>query len=314
MSKVEIVSAGLLCADIIVKPVDKLPETGTADVVERLEISCGGCALNTGIILKKLGLSVALIGKVGEDTFGDFLICQVNQFGFNSQDVKSDPGNQTTSALVMISSSGERSFMYVPGSSERLSFQDFDFDLIAQAEMLHIGGIMKLTDLKAAEVFEKAKGLGIVTSLDTDWDASGKWLELIEDSLAYTDIFLSNMEEAKLISNEETPHEISRFFLNRGIKTLVLKMGEKGCYIRTPNDEYTIPAYKVKVVDTTGAGDAFVAGFLAGYRKGWDLEKCGKFANACGALCTTEIGTIHGIRDLSSTLTFMETAKKMDQA
>ena len=307
--KVEIISSGLLCADIVVKPVERLPEAGTAGVVETIELSCGGCGLNTAIVLKKLGVSAGIIGKIGRDTFGDHLAREIEAFGLDARGIKRDPDTRTTSALVMVLPSGERSFLYAPGgSSEMISLDDFDFELIGQAGILHVGGIMKLTSLDVAEVFKRAKDLGVVTSLDTDWDTSGKWLERIEGCLRHTDIFLPSREEAMLISRRQTPRQIGEFFLAYGIETFVLKLGEGGCYVRTASDELTLPAYAVDVLDTTGAGDAFDAGFLAGRLKGWDVEKCARFANACGALCTTRIGTSAGIETMEAVLAFMEEA------
>jgi sugar/nucleoside kinase (ribokinase family) len=306
MDNIDIISLGQIVADIIVKPVGQFPEVGRADIVEKIELRCGGCALNTAIILNKLGLKAGVIGKVGDDMFGNFLISQINKFELNTRGVKRESSINTSSAIVMISSGGERSFLYSPGGNEELSFNDIDFDLIVRSKILHIGGIMKLVQLKPAKVLRKAKELGITTSMDTDWDVQGKWIDLIESSLPHTDIFISSIDEARLISKKETPYEISQFFLSYGIKIAVLKMGEDGCYVKTQDEMLTLPVFKVDVVDTTGAGDAFAAGFLAGYHKGWSIEKAGRLANACGALCATEIGTTDGIKTLQETLRFMK--------
>jgi len=307
MNNLKIISLGQLVADVVVLPVDGLPPSGTARIVERIELRGGGCGLNTASILAKLKISTGVVGKIGRDDFGNFLLDQMKNYHLDTRGVKQDRNVRTSSAIVAISPSGERSFLYAPGGNEALICEDIDWDLIARANILHIGGIMKLTNLRTACVLKKAKQLGVATSLDTDWDTSGQWLKLIEDCLPHTDIFLPSLDEAQLISGKEHPDQIAEFFLRYGIKVFVLKMGERGCFIRTPSDRFQIPAFKVKVVDTTGAGDAFVAGFLAGYQKGWDLEKCGRLANACGGLCTTKIGTTDGIIGWVETVSFMET-------
>ncbi len=310
MAQNDIISLGQLVADVVVKPIKGLPASGTAKTVERIELRCGGCGLNTAILLKKLGVSVGMVGKVGRDVFGEFLLNQVRSLGLDAMGVKQDPAVRTSSVIVLISPSGERSFLYAPGGNESLTFDDIDFNRIRRAKILHIGGIMKLSSLDAARVLKQARRLGLITSLDTDWDSSGKWLEWIEPSLPFLDLFLPSLEEARLISRKNHPAKIAEFFLKYGVKVFVLKMGKKGCYIRTPDSELTVPAFNVSVVDTTGAGDAFVAGFLAGYLKGWDLEKCGRLANACGGLCTTRVGTSDGIENWTKTLTFMKTHER----
>jgi sugar/nucleoside kinase (ribokinase family) len=243
------------------------------------------------------------------DPFGDFLVKEVASRGIDVRGIARDADVHTTSAVALVSPSGERSFLYSPGSSsEKWSLEDVDFGLLGSAKILHVGGIMKLRNTQSGTLLKQAKNLGLVTSLDTDWDASGKWLELVEACLTHTDLFLPNLEEAAFISGKTAPKEMAEFFFARGVQTFALKMGEKGCYLRTADHEFFAPGYKVDVVDTTGAGDAFVGGFLAGYHKGWDLEECAQLANACGALCTTKIGTTDGIRDLEGTIAFMRGA------
>jgi len=308
MSQMEIISLGQLVADIVVRPVDNFPKIGTADGVEAIELRSGGCGLNTAITLKKLGMSVGLVGRIGQDVFGRFLAERIEAAGLDAGGVKLDADTRTSSVIVMVSSSGERSFLYACGGNEELCLEDIDSDWIAGAEILHVGGQLKLFSLKTEQVLKRAKEDGLVVSLDTDWDVSNRWLATVEPCLGYTDIFMSSIEEAKLISKKETVQDISKFFLKYGIKIVILKMGQRGCYIRTGEEVLTLPAYKVEVVDTTGAGDAFGAGFLVGFQKGWDMEKCGRLACACGGLCVTKVGTTDAIRNLDQTLAFMESA------
>jgi sugar/nucleoside kinase (ribokinase family) len=307
-TKFDVISLGQLCADIVLRPVNRLPAVGTADMLEQIELKCGGCALNTGLVLRKLGVATALAGKVGGDTFGKFLLEHIKDLGADTHMIKTDARINTTTAIVLISENGERSFLCCQGGNERFSLEDIEMGSLSMSKILHIGGIMKLKSLNTAGLLKHAQYSGVTTSIDTDWDTTGQWLVRIKDCLEYTDIFFTSIEEGRLISSCKTRQEIGRFFLDRGVKTFVLKMGEQGSYIKSARDEFTVPAFDVAVMDTTGAGDAFVAGFLAGYSKYWEPLKILKFANACGALCTTRIGTTEGIEDLSSTLRFTEKA------
>jgi len=155
-----------------------------------------------------------------------------------------------------------------------------------------------------AKLLKKAKEMGLTTSLDTAWDASGKWLKSIEPVFPYLDIFLPSIEEARMISGRKEPSEIASFFLEKGVKVIALKMGKDGSYLRTEKEEYFFPPYSVNVVDATGAGDAYVAGFLAGLVRKWDWKRIGQLANAAGALCTTGIGASAGIKNWEETLRF----------
>ena len=112
-----------------------------------------------------------------------------------------------------------------------------------------------------------------------------------------------------MIAKLEKPEEIAELFLERGVEIVVLKMGAAGSYVRTADEEYWIAPYNVPSVDATGAGDSFVAGFLAGIVRGWDLERAGKLANAVGASCVTAMGASTGIRNWEETVEFMETGK-----
>jgi len=302
----DVISLGQLVADVVVKPVEGFPQKGTAGLVSQIKLHSGGCALNTANTLGKLELKAGAVGKVGDEIFGDFLISEMNACGVNTEGVKKDHNANTSSVIVMVSSNGERTFLYCPGATEELTIDDIDFSLIEHSKILHIGGVMKLPKLDVAAVLKKAKDFAVTTSLDTDWDPTGRWLSLVEPCLRYVDIFTPSMDEAKMIFGKNEPQEIMKTALSYGIGIVALKMGEAGCYIKTEDDGFHIPAYKVNVTDTTGAGDSFVGGFLTGIAKGWDLRESGIFANAVGALCVTALGATTGVKGFDETMAFMK--------
>ena len=154
-----------------------------------------------------------------------------------------------------------------------------------------------------ANVLRTAKTLGITTSLDTAYDATGKWMEVLEPCLPYVDIFMPSIVEAQHLTGLSDYKEISQFLRgDYGINTIVIKMGEDGSYATTPEREHFAPSYPVDVVDATGAGDAYAAGFLAGTLMGWDLKATAELASATGAACVTAIGTTAGIQNLEEIL------------
>jgi len=291
----DVVCLGQFTADVVVTPVSSLPEKGKAIFVDNISLTNGGCACNTAVALGKLGIDAAVIGKVGCDTFGDFLIKVMNDANLDTSGIVRDCSVNTSTTAVLISPDSERSFLHYYGGNAKMSEDDVDYDLIKKAKILHVAAAFLVPGLDGgpmAGVLKKVQQMGVTTSLDTAWDAEGRWMQLLEPCLKHVDIFMPSFEEARMLSGKKDAGEIAEFFLEYGIGTIVLKLGAEGCYARTPNDEFTVPAFKVKnVVDTLGAGDCFVAGFLAATVNGWDLRKACTFANAAGAACVSAKGT-----------------------
>ncbi len=305
----EVVCVGILVADIVAKPVDRYPERGKLVLVDTIELHTGGCASNTGVSLAKIGVDTAVLGKVGKDAFGDFVVESLKKHGIDIRGIKRDDTALTSATQVLVHSDGERSFIHYIGANANFREEDVDISLFEGSRIVHYGGFFVLSSLDgepAGRIMKKAKEFGALTSLDTVWDSQGRWLSLLKPVFPYIDLFIPSIEEAKMISGKEKPREIANFFLDQGVGMVALKMGEKGCYVRTKEEEIYVPRYEVEAVDAVGAGDAFVAGFLTGLLKGWDLEKTAKFANAVGALCVTAVGATTGVRSLKETLEFME--------
>lgn len=291
----DVVCLGQFTADVVVRPVESYPEEGKAVFVDDISLQNGGSACNTAVVLSKLGVDTAVMGKVGTDTFGEYLIELLTGLGLNTSAMVRDPGINTSSTVVLISPSKERSFLHFSGANTRMSEADVDFNLIKTAKILHIAAAFLVPGLDGepmARVLARAQQMGVTTSLDTSWDADGRWFGLLEPCLSHVDIFTPNIEEAQMLSGKTDPPEIADFLLACGVKTAVLKLGAEGCYARTADCELTVPAFDVpELVDTLGAGDAFTAGFLAATVADWDIEKACIFANAAGACCVGAIGS-----------------------
>ena len=294
---------GQMVADVVVRPVDAFPRDGVCLMTDEAGVFPGGCTLNTALTMAKLGMRPQLVGKVGQDLLGTFLLDQIRAAGLETRWIVR--GSKTSTAIVMVSSRGERCFYYARGGTESLCLDDVDLGLLDSAGRMHISGVMKLEKLEIAHLLRRVREAGAITSMDVDYDPTGRWLEIVRPYLEYVDFFLPSLDEAERITEKRTPREMADFLLERGVGTVVIKMGEKGCYLRTPDEEHRMPAYQVEVVDATGAGDAFVGGFLTGLLKGWDLERCAELANACGALAVSALGATTGVRSLEETIAWM---------
>lgn len=304
----EVVCLGILVADVWGKPVNDWPERGRLSLITEMGIGVGGCAANTGLSLVKLGGEVAIMGKVGGDGFGEFVVNTLSAQGADISGVLRDPAVGTSSTMIMIDDAGERTFLHYIGASACVRPDELDMDLICKARVFHLGGALVMPGFDGepmASVFQKAQAAGVTTSLDTVWDAKGRWMELLAPVLPHTDLFLPSFSEAVEITGQSEPHDVAGVLMDHGVKVVGLKMGERGSYVRTADSELTMPAFSIKVVDGTGSGDAYVAGFLRGYLLGWDLERTTRFANAVGALCTTGVGTTSGVRDFAGTIEFL---------
>lgn len=301
----EVVCVGILVADIIARPIRELPRRGQLALVEQMVTHIGGCAANTGIGLARLGIETGVIGKAGTDGLGDFLVRCLQE---NNVDVRSLVRNDaaaTSATMVMVSEDGERTFLHYLGANAEFTYEDVNLEYLELARVLHVAGsflMPKLDGEPTARLMKTAREMGLVTSLDTAWDARNRWMSLLKDVLPYVDYFVPSIEEAKRLTGRDKPEEIAASLLDCGVGTVGLKMGEEGCYLRSGGDAVRLPAYKVQAVDATGAGDAFVAGFLTGVVKGWDLELTGRFANAVGACCVQALGTTTGLKNFEETM------------
>lgn len=305
----DVLCLGIFVADLLAKPIERVPERGKLELFDQMELHTGGCANNSSIGLARLGFSGGAMGKVGTDGFGDFVLRRLNENDVDTRGIIRTTEANTSMTFVMIAPDGERTFLHYIGANATISEKDINYDLIKESKILHVAGTFLMPGFDGeptARVLKKAKEIGVTTSLDTAWDSQGKWLELIEPCLEYIDIFLPSIDEASMISGKDKPEKIANFFLDYGISTVGLKMGLNGSYVRTKDTELRVPAYKVETVDATGAGDAFVAGFLAGVVMDWELERTTKLANATGATCVTAIGTTAGLRSLEETIKFCE--------
>ncbi len=306
----DLITVGVVCADVMVRPVDEVPASGTLGLVPKLEMHLGGLAAVTASAYSQLGGNAGFIGRVGQDGFGAYLLSALQHNGVDTSGVKRMDGVHSSATVVLIDSAGERTFLHHVGANAETCVEDIDFGAIQSARALHWGGpaiMPRLDGEPMGRVFAQARDLGLKTSMDTCYDGKGVWLPLIESSFPHLDLIFSSYEEACHYTGCDTPETIADFYLGRGVGIAVIKLGGDGLYVKGDGEECRLPAHKVDVVDTTGAGDASCGGFLFGWLQGWDLERCGRLANAVGGLTVQRMGGAEAIKNLEQTLAFMET-------
>jgi len=313
--RVDVVSLGLACADVMVKPVTTLPEKGTLGLVPTLELHLGGLAAATASVLSQLGANVAFLGMVGNDGFGDFIVSKLNEANVNTEHVARSSEASTPATVVMIDDQGERTFLHHSGTAAHFSDKDIDETLLAEASWVHWGGPAVTPGLDgepAGRTLKQAKENGCVTSLDTCYDGSGKWFERIEPALPHTDYVMSSLEEARAYTGCESQEDIAAFFLGHGAKGVIVKLGKNGIFASDGDLAFTIPAHDVDVVDTTGAGDAACAGFIQAQLRGWNFEESVRLANAVGGLTVQRMGGAEAVSSLDDAVALMNTVAAGD--
>lgn len=308
----EVACVGVACVDVLAKTVHRIPKRGKLEIVEALQLQAGGCAVNAAIGLSRLGVTSALIGKIGNDGFGQYLLKVLQEERVNTEGLAIDPHVQTSASVVLIDHSGERSILHCLGTNALFTYEDVNLTLVQSSKILFIAGALLLPRFDgegATKLSRLARDAGLLVCMDTAWDWSGQWFCKIRHTLPYVHWFMPSFEEAKELSGHSNPEDMACFFITQGVENVVIKLGEKGCYVHSTADKssFFVPAYKVeRVVDTSGAGDAFCAGFIAGLIEGLTPYQCAKLANAVAAHCIMEIGTTVGIRRKEEILNFMK--------
>jgi sugar/nucleoside kinase (ribokinase family) len=300
----DVVCLGILVADVIARPLDTVPERGSLGLVDEISLHGGGCALNTASALVRLGLAAGAAGKVGDDALGAYLLALCDERGVARDGVLTDPAVATSATVVLVDSSGERTFVHLPGANASLRAEELDRSFLFSGRVLHLAGALVMEALDGqpgAGLLAEARSRGLVTSLDTVWDATGRW-ERVLPALPHVDLFAPSLPEGRAIAGLEEPAAVASWLREQGAGAVVLKCGASGCYASGEGFEGAIEALPVAAVDGTGAGDAFVAGLLYGRLAGWPLERSARFANAVGALSTTAVGAVEGVRGAEETL------------
>jgi len=301
---VKFLLVGQAVADLVVRPVDRFPRREHTELVEEVGLFPGGCTLNTALALRKLGLWPELVARVGEDAMGEFLMEEIRRAGLSTNWVAR--GGRTSVCLVLVGSDGKRSFLYAPGASEELLIEDVPGHL-GKWDWVHASGVMKALRMDWTGLFRRAKEVGVLyTSVGMEYDPEGKWAERVRDFLPHLDYLFLNRFEGEQITGKREPEDMAGVLKGWGAGTVLVTLGREGCYIAGEEEEGYVRGFEVEEVDGTGAGDAFVAGFLAARARGWGLRDAVYVANACGALAVGSVGATSGVRGWEETIGWMQ--------
>jgi sugar/nucleoside kinase (ribokinase family) len=306
----DVIVAGLALADVIGRPVDpkSLPKRGGLKLIDSITLTTGGNVSNVGIDLARLGFKVGAITRVGNDSIGRFVVQHYRTFGIDTEGVIIDAKAQTSATIVNVDKEGERTFLHTRGCMKHFRASDVlsRIPLLRSAEVLSFGylGLLPETEKEFTHLFRALK-LETHLKIFLDCAASPRvTAKALRGFLPFIDCFIPSYEEAVLITGCKTPEAIVDFLLKAGAPNVVgVKLAERGCYISDGHHSEYVKALRVKhVVDATGAGDAFMAGFIAGTLKGFDAFKAARIANAVAASCISAVGASTAINALDEYL------------
>lgn len=304
---------GLTILDVLGRPVDRIPPGGGLDFIQEIRLTVAGTAAGTVIDLAKLGVPAMLVGAVGDDEMGRFVLATLARHGVDASAMQTIPGVPTSATILNVRSNGERPALHQRGASDHFTMTDAIARQISGCAVVHVGGNGLLRDFDGAptaRLLQAAKANGAITTYDL-LAPSADVLSDLETYLPYIDYFMPAMEEAADICGKEDPDVIADFFLDRGAGACVFKWGARGSFYATRNQRHRVAALQVDVVDTTGCGDAYCAGFVSGLIDGLGpLEACGR-GTAAAALVATGLGSDAGIIDLAQLEAFRRQAKRL---
>jgi sugar/nucleoside kinase (ribokinase family) len=288
LSAPRILVVGEINADLVLRDLSSFPTLGSEVLASRAELVLGSASAICASGLAKLGNGVRFCGRVGDDLFGRFCLEEMARAGIELEPVLVDP-KTATGITVSISAGADRALVTRLGAIAELTAEDVPEAAFEGVAHLHVSGFFLQTGLRPGlpRLFHEARRRGITTSLDCGHDPAGSWDGGLGKTLAETDLFFPNEDEIRAITGRERIEDALSAFESVRV---VVKRGATGAACLENGSVREVPAPAADVVDTTGAGDSFVAGFLHAWLRKHSIEKCLEYGVCAGTLSTRALG------------------------
>jgi sugar/nucleoside kinase (ribokinase family) len=302
----KVVTLGVHIVDVLTLPVDTLPTGQDTVLVDQIRLTAAGSAAGTAVDLAKLGADVTSMGVIGDDELGDFLTFLMTKHGVDVTRLTRHPTDQTSASILPIRSDGGRPSFHVPGGNLSVTAADVDGDVLVEADVVHLGGPDVTWALNDPAFFAKlstARAAGTIVTMDL----LSNMEDLVKGAAAflpYVDYFLPNEEQAQAMTGLEDPAEAAQALLAEpdgpGPRAILVTLGGAGSLIATVDGITRLPALDVKVVDTTGCGDAYCAGFIMGLLNNKDVLESARWGTAAASQVAQGLGSDAGLTDLDA--------------
>ena len=303
MTAFDVVCVGSSVVDIPLRPVDRSVFDQVSYPVENISMQVGGDALNESIIISRLGASVALVTAVGKDAAGNFILESAAREGVDVTGTTVRDGLTTSLNIGLVRPDGERTFITNRnGSLWKTEESDINAEPFLDGKILAFGSIFNnplLSGRWMAELFAKAKKAGMIVCADMVPSRIGAGLDDIAEALSYVDYFFPNADEAVDLTGARDESEAADILRSKGVGTVVLKVGKRGCLLRGEGLDTIVPAFvrdDLQSIDTTGAGDNFASGFIRALLDGKSPVECAVFANGVAAVSVGGLGATTGVQ------------------
>jgi len=299
MSKIntcDILVVGDLNVDLILNKINKLPQIGKEQRANEMDLVMGGSTAIFACNIAKLGTKVEFMSKLGDDSFGKFLLKEMASNNVGIDSIITDASLRTGATIIFILNN-DRMMVTYPGSMEHLTMDEISDDILGSARHIHTSAIFFQPLLKngLSELFGRAKVKGLTTSMDTQWDPEEVWDLDLENVLPNLDFFLPNEDEFIRLAGQPDLESALKS-LEHHDTCFVIKRGSKGALMVHHKKRIEITSAPItKIVDTIGAGDSFNAGFIHAYLNGKHLEICLEEGNRTAAVSITAAGGVEGI-------------------
>ncbi len=312
MSRYDIVFIGTAILDSVIKGFDPEPVSVAGFRAESGSINAGGEGVNGSIASAKLGMKSALLCFLGNDQAGDLIEVELEKNGVDTGYIVRTSENPTPVTTIFVAEDGNRKS--ITNNAHSYNFHPELYpDRFTDTKAVVIGSLFRapFNDPEVVRaVVTEIHSKGIPVFADTKIPNFRKLtLDDIADALSMIDYITPNEDEARFFTGEEEPEKMAKAFLEKGVKNVVLKLGGRGCLLMNSDETVFVPAHKINVVDATGAGDNFMAGFVSELIRGIDVRDALAFANACGAICTTAVGTGTALKNRDQVLKMLSAEK-----
>jgi sugar/nucleoside kinase (ribokinase family)/kynurenine formamidase len=300
---------GAHIVDVLGRPVAHIPEGQGRQLLDEIRVTAAGTAAGTAVDLAKLGLDVVSLGAIGSDRLGEFLLAVLQDHGIDTRHLTRKDAVQTSATMLPIRPNGERPALHVPGATPLLVRGDIDLHDVGPVGAVHVGGADVLGHFAGdplRDILVEARAAGAITTLDVLAPGDPDTWERLGPLLEHVTYFLPNEDQLRRLAGTDDLVEAAGAAIQRGVEAVLVSCGAAGCLLVTGREQWSIPAFDVEVVDTTGCGDAASAGFLTGVLAGWSLEDSAWLAMAAAALVVGGLGSDAGIVDLAGTIQLLE--------
>lgn len=302
----DVVALGAHILDVLGRPVEAIPEGQGGALIEEIRLSPAGAAGGTAVTMAKLGLAVLSVGAVGTDDAGRVLVEMLERFGIDCSGLARREDVQTSSTILPIRPNGDRPALHVIGANGTQSLDDVPWEAISSAGFLHVGGPEFLGPENATEILRRAQEAGTVTTCDILADGWPELLDMLAPAMEHVDYLFPNEEQAVALTGAAGWEEAASALLERGIGTVVVTRGAEGAAIVSADGVERVAAVETDVVDTTGCGDAFVAGFIRGLSLDRAPRDAALVGSAAASFVAGGLGSDAGDFDLDAVLELVE--------